>query len=791
MSSTKQQGIYIIPQSHPAGVLFPSWIAYNYGRFKMDKMIVEEGVDPCTAQQDKLKLRNYQSFLEKYMTYESPFREILIYHAPGTGKTCTSIQIYNTLFNSDERWNVFVLLKKSLIGNWNQELDKCLEKTDNSFSKRRKNIVFINYDAPNANEQFLRITKEKYQNGNKSVFIIDEVHNFISAVYGNIKNQKKGKRDIYDQIIMHKKSKKFTRIILLSATPAINRPFELALLYNLLRPGAFPTTEADFDDMFITDIDVNPRLKPENRNLFMRRILGLTSYYAGASKGLYASKEVIEVKLKFPEYMREVYDVFKKKEDDMERSKQPTGMIVFRILKADANRTSIYKAYTRTVSDFVFPKVDNKFNGEMRPRPSMFRIDEKDVEDVEKRTQNEKRVFTLKGKEYRKYQDAAKNFISMLIDYWTKLLKEDIKAKYTLDNDVKAIDEKYKGDSEAYYFSKDRQSKLFYSMYTSSPKMIHIVLKLNNSPGPALVYSNYVNMEGLEAFKIYLRFFGYKSYKDKGTRDFHAYAEYHGGIKEQSMREAGRNAFNKPENKYGKKIKVILISPAGSEGISLMNVRTVHILEPHWNEVRIEQIVGRAIRLCSHKDLPMKERHVKAYRYKMSFFDELNPTTDEFIEEVSKKKLRLISSFTDAVKEVAIDCALFKDVNMDIKEYKCFKFDEESQLSKELGYVYKSRIQDELGKPGKGMYSLLSDTVLVETKKIKAVLGNDKSKHVDFYWLYPEKGYAYHYDLEYLVGRVKYDEDGIPEMFDKDTYLIGELVPLKDYTINIDQKGST
>ena len=60
----------------------------------------------------------------------------------------------------------------------------------------------------------------------------------------------------------------------------------------------------------------------------------------------------------------------------------------------------------------------------------------------------------------------------------------------------------------------------------------------------------------------------------------------------------------------------MLISPAGTEGLSLKNVRQVHIMEPYWNEVRITQMIGRGVRQCSHKDLPMEERHVDIYRYK-------------------------------------------------------------------------------------------------------------------------------------------------------------------------------
>jgi hypothetical protein len=43
-----------------------------------------------------------------------------------------------------------------------------------------------------------------------------------------------------------------TRIMLLSATPAVNNPFEFALIFNLLRPGSFPTSEAIFEQVYIS-----------------------------------------------------------------------------------------------------------------------------------------------------------------------------------------------------------------------------------------------------------------------------------------------------------------------------------------------------------------------------------------------------------------------------------------------------------------------------------------------------------------------------------------------------------
>ena len=69
------------------------------------------------------------------------------------------------------------------------------------------------------------------------------------------------------------------------------------------------------------------------------------------------------------------------------------------------------------------------------------------------------------------------------------------------------------------------------------------------------------------------------------------------------------------DNKDGHKIKVIIISRAGSEGVDFKFIRQVHILEPWYNMNRIEQIIGRAVRNFSHKDLPFEKRNVQIFMY--------------------------------------------------------------------------------------------------------------------------------------------------------------------------------
>ena len=62
---------------------------------------------------------------------------------------------------------------------------------------------------------------------NNSFVLIDEIHNFISRIV----NGSKLGRAIYNNLMMAENCK----LILLSGTPIINNPYEIATLINLLR----------------------------------------------------------------------------------------------------------------------------------------------------------------------------------------------------------------------------------------------------------------------------------------------------------------------------------------------------------------------------------------------------------------------------------------------------------------------------------------------------------------------------------------------------------------------------
>ena len=761
------------------GRLFPSWIMSNFKKYILPEISRKEGEDPCNEPRAQ-GLTLYQKFIGQYLNYQSPFRDILIYHGVGAGKTNSAINIYNILFNYTPKWNIFLLIPASLHDDpWLKDIKVWMSKEN--YEKMFSHIQFIHYDSPFADRDFLEKVKKADAN-NTSVFIIDEAHKFINNVYNNI-SSKKGKRAqvIYDYIQNEKRDNSNNRVVLLSATPAVNNPFELALIFNLLRPDSFPTSEGIFEQLFISSTNF-ASLNENTKNMFQRRILGLVSYYIGATPDKFAQKTVHYINIPMDKYHQEVYNYFEKIEEEKEKlnRKMSRGKV--------GDQMSTYSSYTRQACNFVFPIISDKINGEKRPRPSHFRIKDSDGLVLDEGKNKEKMVDLIKkNKEVVQYIETINKYVNAFIEYLKENHRRDIKENYTINEDTKKFHNKYNGSFTQFHEEEKKKSNLYNAMYKSSPKFIRIIFNILKTKGTILLYSNYVEMEGLQLLKIYLSFFGFISIEDdksfdknklnKTDKDGLRYCEFHGGI-DKETRRLNKEIFNKSENKYGQYCKIIMISPAGAEGINLNNVRQVHVTEPYWNEVRIEQIIGRALRFCQHKDLPMEERKVDVFRYKMVRTNG-KETTDEKLEDISRKKNNLLLSFLDAIKESAVDCELFKAHNMMGSKYKCFQFNEDSLFEKPVGPAFQIKIEYDI-KNDNGLSAKDSSIVKIKVYKIKAVKKIDESSYSNelYYWFNEKSGVVYDIDLNHPIGKVDKDDNGQYKKIDSDTYII-------DHTINI------
>jgi ribosomal protein L32E len=652
------------------------------------------------------------------------------------------------------------------------------------FEKRFANIIFIHYDSPFADRDFLEKVR-KADTNKTSLFVIDEVHRFITNVYNNV-SSKKGKRAqvIYDYIQQEKKDNINTRILLLSATPVVNTPFEFALIFNLLRPETFPTSEAIFEQLFISSTNY-ASLNENTKNMFQRRILGLVSYYIGATPDKYAKKIIHYVNVPMDTYQEEIYNYF----EDIEEKKEKLRIKMSRGKIGDSMST--YSSYTRQACNFVFPMISELINGEKRPRPSNFKLKDTDAVIIDEGKDIDKKQMLVKTKEeVLEYIKATRIYVNSFIEFMKDILRDDKKKDYTLSDDVKVFHTKYKSDFTNFFEKEQKKSKLFINMYMYSPKFIRIIFNILNTKGTVMIYSNYVEMEGLQLLKVYLSFFGFVDIdKDldqefnknklndtnKLSKDGLRWCEFHGGI-DKDVRRLNKEIFNMKSNRYGKYCKIMMISPAGAEGINLNNVRQVHILEPYWNEVRIEQVIGRALRFCQHKDLPLEERVLDVFRYKVIRISG-KETADERLENISRKKNNLLLSFSEAVKSAAVDCELFKEHNMMGSKYKCFQFNEDSLFEKPIGPAFQVKINYDL-KLDNGLNAKDSNIKRIKIRKIKAVQMTDENTYSteEIYWLNDETDIVYDNLLNYPIGKLSKDENNQYKLLENEIYIIEDII---------------
>jgi len=211
-----------------------------------------------------------------------------------------------------------------------------------------------------------------------------------------------------------------------------------------------------------------------------------------------------------------------------------------------------------------------------------------------------------------------------------------------------------------------------------SPKFDAMLANINKTKkGLIIIYSEFISLEGLGIFGKVLRANGYNEFPVASK--YKSFAIWSGRTSDTD-RDRIFKTFISSENKYGELIRILLVTSVATEGISLRNVREIHIIEPYWHLSRIKQIIGRTRRPFSHEDLPLQERLVSVYVYLSIAPKNISPekdlgdfddtTTDQHIFLRATKENIMIEQFHQAMKETAIDCSLNLDDNKAMGELK-------------------------------------------------------------------------------------------------------------------------
>ena len=639
-----------------------------------------------------------QAILANIMNPDTPYNGILVMHGTGTGKTCSSIEIAEQYVEQLKKYNtkVFVIVPgPNTRENFKDQLlfctnDKYLKNKDviNQLNKSEQereqkigvysalqNYKIMSYktfykkvlgekivekkiDADNKiistyrkdeegnNER--EVVIDKIHNMDNSVLIVDEAHGFTNNEYGLA----------LKKII---KESQNLKVILLTATPMKNLADDIIDLLNFIRPQ---DDQIKRDKIFTGEKNYQMQLKPDGLDYLKDKSRGFVSYYRGAIPFTFAKRvdkgEISDgliftpvVKCYMNPFQLETYNINTKDIDD------------------SLNKTS------SAAANFVFPGLDStkkKIIG-YQSTDGMNRI--------LSQLQNEK--------------DNLLSLINKQI-FNGKLSKED-ERKFMYENDNKNING---------LILNLKYLKLFSIKFYKTIKRLGKLVEGNKESGTAFIYSNLVKAGGMEIFADALKENGYLEYQEnyadydikdntidyktgKTYLDFQkkgntskfrpaTYLLITGGVDDSGedlpeiKQKIIRQVFNKPSNSDGKNLKFILGTKVMNEGVTLSNIREIHILDVHYNLGKVDQVIGRGIRQCRHLDVINDKNRfpkVNVYRYVVALKKGLS--SDEILYQKGELKYLLVKKIEHELKKVAVDCPLLLYNNKfpeEIKKYK-------------------------------------------------------------------------------------------------------------------------
>ncbi len=119
------------------------------------------------------------------------------------------------------------------------------------------------------------------------------------------------------------------------------------------------------------------------------------------------------------------------------------------------------------------------------------------------------------------------------------------------------------------------------------------------------------------------------------------------------------------ENVNGELIKVIIGSEVTSEGVDFKFIREIHILDAWFNFAKMEQIIGRGIRYCSHSMLPIEKRNTTVFLHAILYNNpKSRESADLYCYRKTLYKAMQVGEISRRLKVFAVDCNLRKNVTI-------------------------------------------------------------------------------------------------------------------------------
>jgi hypothetical protein len=704
------------------------------------KKTIEEVCDP-----EQFNLQSHQEFLRNYISSETHYNGLLVFHGVGTGKTCGAIQIAEGLKETVRKLGkkIFIIAKKQVRPNFWKELYS-MKREKEEVIPGSKQCTGLTYYIPKSEEKdearrerkikskikqyyeffgiqsfanFVDFTvKKEYKNVadyfSDSVIIVDEAHGLTGEAKlktqskkkksgtGASKQKKVSERGILT--VLHEILGESTgiKVVLLTATPMKDNEMELVDLINLLlindkRPMVdkkklFPS-ENNIDEQYLGEI-----------------VKGYVSYIRGENPVTFPrigeatpdQLELPEPKMYIPQPIYSEAGELIPTSDKLEHTmliRCPMSVYQYSNYRKTVTKSgkSSKKSESidlvgRQASNIIFPVSSNPNTGQYGNegfRNAFDQYIDPSPPVAYGMTKSGKPLYKKKEVQY-KYHDFNEGFLAL-----DQIGKYSKKMETYLTNVINS-----RGIIYTYSDFVDVGAKLIalileengYVRYRPQSKMgaSHLLYKKESERIHRCAICGRLNTEDI-----------HKSGK-KGYHKFvqATYVLFTGDESKYSKEEI--DVVNSEDNIDGQMIKIIVGTRVSGEGIDYKRIREVHIIDPWHNNTRLYQVIGRAARHCSHKDLSESERRVTVFKYcsappqlyfdyiddvntlmatsqmtktvptggedglPITYMDLFTETSDEKVYRRIEKKDVFVKQIERVLKINAVDCKLNKKANI-------------------------------------------------------------------------------------------------------------------------------
>ena len=646
----------------------------------------------------QFEISPHQQFIKNFLSFQTPYNGLLLYHGLGSGKTCSAIGVaedmreYMKQIGSQQRiivvaspnvqenfkiqlfdenklklvdglWNIRSCVGNKFIREINpmdlrgvpkEKIVSEIKRLINNYYLFLGYIEFANYIIRTTNIGDVEIkNKEQYikrklnEVFNNRLIIIDEVHNI------RISEDNKDKR-VAKQLFKLVKDVDNLRLLFLSATPLYNNYKEIIWLLNILNLND-NREQINIRDIFDKDGDFKKNEKGElvGKELLIQKATGYISYVRGDNP------------YSFPfRIWPSIFNSY----NNLKIHSYPRFQLNQKVIEEGIQYLSLYISKIGIIQDKAYTYIINK-----KSKTELENIDDDSINDNLGYMELQRPIESL---------NMVYPNVNLLNDEDFNI--EDVVGKNGLNN-IMIYEENNNPPSKSNFEYKNFEK--FGAIFSKneigkySCKIKSICDNILNSDGIVLIYSQYLD-SGIIPMALALEELGITRFgttpslfKNKPVEnlDLNTYTNTSGintkpakysiiagdqKLTPRASRNSDLATLTSEKNKNGELIKVILISQAGSEGIDFKNIRQVHIMEPWYNMSRIEQIIGRGVRNCSHKDLPFIERNVQLFLHGTELINNEEESADLYVYRFAERKAIQIGKINRILKEISVDCLL-------------------------------------------------------------------------------------------------------------------------------------